>query len=263
MITSRLTIHKDVRTFQDDGEEDKSRTSKATSNVVVEGVLGTSIDFNSGKDAGKLNHTHRKSQKKEVPLLRAFGELANWVEKLKAPSKAVTTVQQIYKVLSENTRITSANEKQAMAACLFKGLKIEGKAVTIKGLCALMSVARLDVNNMVSTIGKIPQLKELTISDRNSPKSFIESFSHELGLPTKVLSLALDVADKLTNVGADAGKNPSTNAAACIVFASENHPDKKIARITEHNVEAVSGITNLTIRKAVNDFNKFKNKLLE
>ncbi|KAG2374740.1 hypothetical protein C9374_010484 [Naegleria lovaniensis] len=268
LVVSNYLISREEehRNFQnDEGGEDKARASKASNNELLEGQLATSIARVPGQ-SGSLMRTQMKIQqtteKIENRLKTAFSEINKWVDEFGAPSRAATTVQQIFKVLSENNKINSRNEKEALGACLYKGLKVVGHAVTLKEVCALLGVKEKKLNKMIMEIGKIESLKDLTIADSNSPKSYIESFASKLKLPTKILSFALDTAERVAEIGADAGKNPSTVAAACIVFASENHSDQKF-RKTEIDVEEVSAITHATIRKAVNDFNKVKDKLLK
>lgn len=266
VLTQLISTEEEHRTFQnDEGAEDRSRASKANSNELLDVNLATSIARVPGQSGGLVKtqmKIQQTTEKSELMLKSAFSEIAKLVEQFGAPSRTSTTVQQIFKELQATKKVNSENINDAIGACLYKGLKIEGRAIPIKEVCVVLRVTEKRLNKMIMQLGKIESLKNLMGRDSNSPKSYIETYASKLALPAKILTLALEVADKAAIYSVDSGKSPSTVAAACIVFASQNHPEKQHIK-TEKDVEAVSGITKETIRRAVADFNKKRDQLLK
>lgn len=261
-----ISTDEEHRTFQnDEGAEDRSRTSKATSNELLDGsTLATAISRVPGQ-SGSLVKVQMKIQqtteKSEQQLKTAFSKIASHVDKFGAAPRVAATAQQIFKELQGTKKVNSENMNEAIGACLYKALKLEGRAIPLKEICVVLNVKEKKLNRMIMAIGKIASLKDLTGRDNNSPKSYIETYAQKLSLPTKILTLALEVAERVTSCGVDSGKSPSTVAAACIVFASQNHPEKQHYK-SEKDVEAVSGITKETIGRACRDFLKHRERLL-
>jgi transcription initiation factor TFIIB len=71
-------------------------------------------------------------------------------------------------------------------------------------------------------------------------------FCSQLSLTHKVTSISEELADKMSSIGALAGRSPLSAAAACIYFASHLMKEPKTAK----EISLVAGVSDGTIRTA-------------
>ncbi|KAL9647343.1 hypothetical protein ABK040_011708 [Willaertia magna] len=264
VMNSLIDLDREWREFENDsGTKDKSRVAGPVNELLDGGGLSTSIERVKGGTGG-LTKTHMKIQQSdnEKHLREAFRKIEDFAEKLGVEHKHFSRVQQIYKELDKKKNFKGRYMDQVVAACLYTGLKAEAVSRTIKEIIVLTNTKKKEVNKYIQLINSDENLKKLLKSTSyNSPKDYVEKYTAELELPVYLQTATQEVAENVMKYGVGYGKSPVTLAAASIVLLCQSQPDEQFKR-TAKDVEGVMGISETTIKKALKELEKEKEKLL-
>lgn len=126
-------------------------------------------------------------------------------------------------------------------------------------VCHTSLSMRIKFRTNILVQGIVAPIENYTATTSTRPRDLCNRFCNQLGLPYSVTSVSSDLADKMSTVGALAGRSPLSTAAACIYMASFLLGHGKTAK----EISLVAGVSDGTIRTAYKFLYLEKDKLID
>jgi transcription initiation factor TFIIB len=260
------TIHPERRMFTFE-ETDKNARTGAPSSLARHDMGLSTVIGRENKDASGLKiDTAMRSQierlrtwdsrtrmrtSEDRNFMKAFGQLERLKEKLGLSDTIVEKAAYTYRKVQKSGLIRGRTIDSMLAAAVYSTCREMETPRTIKDIAAKSNVKRKDVARsyrlLVLELGvRIPVV---------NPMKCVARVANKLSISEKTKHQAFNIMDEVINKNINAGKEPM-GLAATVLYVSSIKSDEKIS---QKNIAAASGVTEVTIR---NRFKELK-KLLE
>ncbi|KAI9673169.1 MAG: transcription initiation factor IIB [Caeruleum heppii] len=259
------------RTFSNDdqGNDDPSRVGDGANPLLNGSQLQTTISFgDSGNGRSRELHraqnksTHDKATK---GLLAAYKEIGAFCDALGIPKNVSDTAKHLFKMVDDAKALKGKPQEVLSAGCIFIACRQCKVPRTFREVFAVTRVTKKEIGRIFKALEKFfaaqnqekmeqlvqnggvvnPNDSYTTTTSTKAQQLCIRYCSH-LGLGAFCQSVAEELAEKMSNVGALAGRSPLSVAAACIYMASYLTKQGK----TPKEISAVAGVSDGTIRTA-------------
>lgn len=238
------------------------------------------------------------ADKSNKGLLQAFKQIGAYCDSKELPQTVSDGAKHIYKDADESKLFKGKSQEAIIAGCIFISCRRNNQPRTFREIFELTKVSKKEIGRTfkllerflmeqdkkkggktVITAGGMycyPSNHELIILTRmlqgvaalnekyegtttTSPGELCERFGTNLGLDFRCRAIAKAIADKMSTVGALAGRSPLSGAAACIYMASclMNQPR------SPKQVSEVAKVSDSTIRNAYKSLYNERDNLIE
>ncbi|KAL6059035.1 transcription initiation factor IIB [Balamuthia mandrillaris] len=224
------------RTFAD-SDSDPSRTSKVNEFLRSNG-LATEI-----ATGGKMSQYQRRIQveKEDQALLAGFEKITHISEILKLPQRIRIKAKELYSQFeAKRNKTMRAKRDSIVAAIIYMACKEESVPRTFKEISRETDIPFKEIRKYYLALTKLLPKGE----GRTSAANLVHRFGNGLKLPFEVCSTAATVAEKGSPLLE--GRDPSSIAAACLLFACKLHNQPR----PERDIAVAASISPTTLKNA-------------
>jgi transcription initiation factor TFIIB len=257
------TIHQDRRASTLEEADKRARTGAPSSLARHDMGLSTIIGRENRDASGQIIYTAMRSKigrlrtwdfrtrmrkSGDRNLMKAFEQLDRLKEKLGLSDTIVEKTAYIYRKVQERGLIRGRTIDGTLAAAVYITCRETGTPRTINDIAHASNTKRKDVTRyyrlMVLELGiKIPVV---------DPMKCLAKVANKLSISEKTKHQAITIMEEVVNKKITAGKEPM-GMAATVVYASSLKTDEKIS---QRDIAAVSGVTEVTIRNRFKDLSR-------
>ena len=270
----------------DQGNDDPSRVGDAPNPLLDGNQLQTSIAFGDGSMRSKELHRAQNkamADKNNKGLLQAFKQIDAYCGGYELPYMVAEGAKHIYKDADESKLFKGKSQEAMIAGCIFISCRRHSVPRTFREIFELTKVSKKEIGRTFKLLEKflINQDKNkgqnatviangmLTCAVRSvidiellagivainekyqatattNPGELCNRFCSILGLKPQTTNVAIDLAGRMSTVGALAGRSPLSGAAACIYMASYLMGEPR----TPKQISEAAKVSDSTIRNA-------------
>ncbi|KAI9803017.1 MAG: hypothetical protein M1825_002250 [Sarcosagium campestre] len=271
VLSDRLVdTRSEWRTFSNDdqGSDDPSRVGDSANPLLNGAQLQTKISGDSGSGRSReLSRAQNKvlNDKATKGLLAAYKEIGAYCDAFGIPKNVSDTAKHLYKLVDDARAFKGKPQDAIQAGCIFIACRQCGVPRTFREVFALTKVPKKEVGNIFKKLEKFfgaqsrekmaqaaqngaivnPSDSYTATTSTRAQQLCIRYCSH-LGLSAACTRVCQDLAEKMSIVGALAGRSPLSAAAACIYMSSYLMKQPKTAK----EISSVAGVSDGTIRTA-------------
>ncbi|MCJ1244759.1 transcription initiation factor IIB [Trapelia coarctata] len=271
------------RTFSNDDQnnDDPSRVGDGANPLLDGPQLATSIAFGDG--GGRARDLHRAQNKANhdkttKTLLAAYKEIGTLCDAWHITKNVSDTAKHLFKMVHDGGSFKAKAQEVIIAGCIFIACRQCGVPRTFREVFALTKVSKKEIGRIFKSLERFFAAQNLlkekemvkagvnvnpndTYNTTTSTKAqeLCSRYCNQLGLSPKVSIISQSLADKMSTVGALAGRSPLSAAAACIYFVSHLMGYPRTAK----EISAVAGVSDGTIRTSYKFLEKEKDKLID
>lgn len=270
------------RTFSNDdqGNDDPSRVGEGANPLLNGSQLQTAIvDGGSGRSRD-LNRAQNKSNhdKGTKGLLAAYKEIGAFCDAINIPKNVSDTAKHLYKLVDDAKAFKGKPQDVLSAGCIFIACRQCGVPRTFREVFAVTKVQKKEIGRIFKALEKFfaaqnkekmeqmvqkggvvnPNDSYTTTTSTKAQQLCIRYCSH-LGLSAVCTKVSQELAERMSSVGALAGRSPLSAAAACIYMTSHLMKQGKTAK----EISAVAGVSDGTIRTAYKFLYAEREKLVD
>ncbi|KAI9821366.1 MAG: transcription initiation factor IIB [Thelocarpon impressellum] len=259
------------RTFSNDdqGNDDPSRVGDGANPLLNGSQLQTTISFGDG-GSGRSRELHRAQNKSTHDkatkgLLTAYKEIGAFCDAMHIPKNVSDTAKHLYKMVDDAKALKGKPQDVLSAGCIFIACRQCKVPRTFREVFAVTKVTKKEIGRIFKALEKFfaaqnqekmdqvvqsggivnPDDSYTTTTSTRAQQLCVRYCSH-LHLSAFCQSVAEELAEKMSSVGALAGRSPLSVAAACIYMASYFTGQAKTAK----EISGVAGVSDGTIRNA-------------
>ncbi|MCJ1394665.1 transcription initiation factor IIB [Xylographa bjoerkii] len=271
------------RTFSNDDQnnDDPSRVGDGANPLLNGSQLQTTIAFGDGGAKARELHraqnkvTHDKGTK---TLLAAYKEIGALCDAWHIPKNVSDTAKHLFKMVNDAGAFRGKSQDVVIAGCIFIACRQCHVPRTFREIFALTKVSKKEIGRIFKSLEKFfaaqNQAKADTVlqaggivNPNDSYNTTTSTNAHELcirycsqlSLNQRTTMVSQQLADKMSTVGALAGRSPLSAAAACIYFASHLMGYPRTAK----EISLVAGVSDGTIRTSYKLLEVEKEKLID
>ena len=257
------TIHSERRMYTFEAADGKARTgipsSLARHDMGLSTIIGRENKDASGQKIGTAmcsqierlrtwDSRTRVYTNEDRNFMKAFGQLERLKEKLGLSDTIVEKAAYTYRKVQERGLIRGRTIDSMLAAALYSACREMETPRTIKDIAAKSNVIRKDVARSYRLL-----VVELGVSiPVVNPMKCVARVANKLSISEKTKHHALSMMEEVINKKITAGKEPMGLAATVLYFSSIKTDEK----ISQKNIAAASGVTEVTIRNRFKDLKK-------
>jgi len=257
------TIHSERRMYTFEAADGKARTgipsSLARHDMGLSTIIGRENKDASGQKIGTAmcsqierlrtwDSRTRVYTNEDRNFMKAFGQLERLKEKLGLSDTIVEKAAYTYRKVQERGLIRGRTIDSMLAAALYSACREMETPRTIKDIAAKSNVKRKDVARSYRLL-----VVELGVSiPVVNPMKCVARVANKLSISEKTKHHALSMMEEVINKKITAGKEPMGLAATVLYFSSIKTDEK----ISQKNIAAASGVTEVTIRNRFKDLKK-------
>jgi transcription initiation factor TFIIB len=257
------TIHSERRMYTFEAADGKARTgipsSLARHDMGLSTIIGRENKDASGQKIGTAmcsqierlrtwDSRTRVYTTEDRNFMKAFGQLGRLKEKLGLSDTIVEKAAYTYRKVQERGLIRGRTIDSMLAAALYSACREMETPRTIKDIAAKSNVKRKDVARSYRLL-----VVELGVSiPVVNPMKCVARVANKLSISEKTKHHALSMMEEVINKKITAGKEPM-GLAATVLYVSSIKTDEKIS---QKNIAAASGVTEVTIRNRFKDLKK-------
>jgi transcription initiation factor TFIIB len=272
------------RTFSNDdqGNDDPSRVGDAANPLLNGAQLQTAISFGDG-GSGRSRELHRAQNKathdkSTKGLLAAYKEIGAFCDAINIPKNVSDTAKHLFKLVDDAKAFKGKPQDVLAAGCIFIACRQCQVPRTFREVFAVTKVAKKEIGRIFKALEKFfaaqnKEKMELTVQSGgvvNPNDSYTTTtstraqqlcirFCSHLGLSKACTRVSQELAERMTRVGALAGRSPLSAAAACIYMVSYMMKQPKTAK----EIAVVAGVSDGTIRTSYKFLYAEREKLID
>ncbi|KAH0542692.1 hypothetical protein FGG08_002925 [Glutinoglossum americanum] len=272
------------RTFSNDdqGNDDPSRVGDGANPLLNGSQLQTTISFGDG-GSGRSRDLHRAQNKSTHDkstkgLLAAYKEIGAFCDSTHIPKNVSDFAKHLFKMVDDAKAFKGKQQEVIIAGCIFIACRQCRVPRTFREIFALTKVPKKEIgrvfkllekffnnqnqekmNAVIQSGGVVSGENNYTNTMSTNPKELCVRFCSHLGLTAVCTMVSQGVAEKMTAIGALAGRSPLSAAAACIYLTSYLMKQGKTAK----EISAVAGVSDGTIRTAYKILYEHREKLVD
>ncbi|KZF19780.1 cyclin-like protein [Xylona heveae TC161] len=271
------------RTFSNDdqGNDDPSRVGDGANPLLNGAQLQTSISFgDGGRSSRDLNRAQNKAthDKATKGLLQAYKEIGAYCDAINISKNVSDTAKHLFKIVDDAKAFKGKSNEAVIAGCIFIACRQCKVPRTFREIYALTKVSKKEIGRIFKSLEKFfaAQNKErmeavahsggivnphdsYTTTTSTNARDLCIRYCSRLALSPNCTMVSQELADKMSSVGALAGRSPLSAAAACIYMASYLMKQGKTAK----EISAVAGVSDGTIRTAYKHLYAEREKLID
>jgi transcription initiation factor TFIIB len=194
------------------------------------------------------NHRSIISSSGDRNLIKAFGQLDRLKEKLGLSATIVEKAAYIYRRAQERGLIKGRTIDTMLAAAVYSACRETETPRTIKDIAAVGNIRRKNLARNYRTLVFELDIK-IPIVD---PMKCIARVANRLKINEKTKYHAVNIMEEVVDREINAGKEP-IGLAATVLYASSIKTEEKIS---QKDIAAASGVTEVTIRNRFKDLRK-------
>ncbi|KAI9808956.1 MAG: transcription initiation factor IIB [Pycnora praestabilis] len=272
------------RTFSNDdqGNDDPSRVGDAANPLLNGSQLATTISYGDGGSGrsrelyrAQNKSTHDKSTK---TLLEAYKMVGAFCDAINVPKTASDTAKSYFKIVEDAKAFKGKSQEAIIAGCIFIACRQNNVPRTFREIFALTKVPKKEIGRtfkalekffesknqekmakLVQTGGYVNPDEGYNTTTSTKAQELCVRYCSQLGLTQACSLVSQQLADRMSTVGALAGRSPLSAAAACIYMISYLLKQGKTAK----EISAVAGVSDGTIRTAYKRLYQEKEKLID
>ncbi|PNS15912.1 transcription initiation factor IIB [Sphaceloma murrayae] len=278
-----IDLRAEWRTFANDdqGNDDPSRVGDAPNPLLGGSQLETSIAFGDGSLRSKELHRAQNkvtADKNNRGLLQAFKQIGAHCDAFSLPQIVSDGAKHIYKDADESKQFKGKSQDALIAGCIFLSCRRNSVPRSFREIFELTKVSKKDIgrtfkalerflleqekskgNTSMIANGVIGLNESYAATATTSPAELCSRFCSILGLDQKCTNVAIDLAGRMSSVGALAGRSPLSGAAACIYMASYLMGQAR----TPKQISEAAKVSDSTIRNAYKSLYNEREKLIQ
>jgi transcription initiation factor TFIIB len=283
----------------DQGNDDPSRVGDGANPLLNGSQLQTTISFGDGgsgrsRDLHRAQNksTHDKATK---GLLEAYKEIGALCDSLNIPKTAADTAKHLFKTVDDAKAFKGKPQNVIGAGCIFIACRQCAVPRTFREIFSATQVPIKEIGRIFKALEKFFATRKIeaiasggmSLWDSDSlhytldadtmipggaeaaetyasgtstnPQQLCIRFCSKLGLPSTITAVSQQLAEKMSAVGALAGRSPLSAAAACIYMASYLMGRPRTAK----EISIVAGVSDGTIRTAYKYLYNKKDELID
>lgn len=283
----------------DQGNDDPSRVGDGPNPLLNGAQLETNIAFGDGSLRSKELHRAQSkaiADKNNKGLLQAFKQIGAYCDGFALPSIVSDGAKHIYKDADESKIFKGKSQEAIIAGCIFIACRRNNFPRTFREIFELTQVSKKEIGRtfkllekflmnqdkkgqkttviangmlfmcwalqpakLTHSSGVVAMNEQYQATSTTSPEDLCTRFCSILGLDTRCTNIAMDLASRMSTVGALAGRSPLSGAAACIYMASYlmGHPR------TPKQISEAARVSDSTIRNAYKSLYNEREKLIQ
>lgn len=212
---------------------------------------GNSLNYEMKKSLKRMRiwDSRSKNTTRKRNLQVALIEMTKLAEKLSLSEMIIERASYFYRKVAEKNLIRGRSIKATVGACIHAACREAGTNRTLTEISKNLQENR---KNITKTYRVIFQNLDFKVP-RADIRNIIVRFSNNLKISEKTKRDALSIFEILKNKEMSVGKKPNGVAAAVIYMATIRNKEE----ISQKQISAVSGITQITIRNRYKEFKKF------
>ncbi|WP_290815623.1 transcription initiation factor IIB family protein [Halovivax sp.] len=241
------------RSFADD-DTDRRRTGAPLTRSRHDRGLSTEIGYEAtGRITGRkrrrlarMRREHSRAQiatKADSNLVTGFSEIRRLIDDLALPVDAREQACQLFKSAQDEDLLRGRSIEGFSAAAVYAVGRTRSVARTVDEVVAQAVATEAEFKAAYRALNRELGLPVGPIH----PTEYLPRFASELDLGTDVERLADEYVERLEEVDAIAGRNPSGVAAACLYAAAR----ERDCAVTQVEAGEVADVSPVTIRKSV------------
>lgn len=269
------------RTFANDdqGNDDPSRVGDAPNPLLNGNQLETSIAFGDGSMRSKELHRAQNkanSDKNNKGLLQAFKQIGAFCDSIALPAIVSDGAKHIYKDAEESKSFKGKSQDALIAGCIFISCRRNNVPRTFREVYNLTRVSKKEIGKVFKMLEKFLQDKtrrqqpvtiangvvglneEYKSTQTTDPSQLCGRYCDRLSLDNKCVNLAQDIAQKMSAMGALAGRSPVSAAAVSIYMASYLLGTPR----TASEISTKITVSDSTIKNAYKSLHKHREELV-
>ncbi|KAI9796249.1 MAG: transcription initiation factor IIB [Piccolia ochrophora] len=271
------------RTFSNDdqGNDDPSRVGEAANDLIPGSQLQTKISADGGSGRSRdLSRTQNKilHDKASKGLMAAYKEIGAYCDAVGISKQVSDLAKHLYRLVDDAKAFKGKPQDALQAGCIFIACRQCGVPRTFKEVFALTKVPKKEVGNIFKKLEKffsaqsrekmaqavqnggiVNPKDDFTATASTKAQQLCLRYCNQLGLSNRTTKVCGELAEKMSRVGALAGRSPLSAAAACIYMTSYLMKQPKTAK----EISAVAGVSDGTIRTAYKFLYAEREKLIE
>ncbi|PSK42260.1 transcription initiation factor IIB [Elsinoe australis] len=278
-----IDLRAEWRTFANDdqGNDDPSRVGDAPNPLLEGSQLETNIAFGDGSLRSKELHRAQNkagADKNNKGLLQAFKQIGAHCDAFALPSIVADGAKHIYKDTDQSKLFKGKSQDALIAGCIFIACRRNQVPRTFREIFELTKVPKKEIGRTFKLLEKFLLEKEkekgntsmvangviglnesYTATATTNPSELCARFCSILGLDQRCTNVAIDLAGRMSTVGALAGRSPLSGAAACIYMASYLMGQAR----TPKQISEAAKVSDSTIRNAYKSLYNEREKLIQ
>ncbi|GAD51607.1 transcription initiation factor B [Halarchaeum acidiphilum MH1-52-1] len=243
------------RSFNDGGDESRSRVGAPTTNLMHDKGLSSVIGWQD-KDAygkrlsgrkrrqlarlRKWDERFRARDDQERNLKQALGEVERMTSALGLPENVGETAGVVYRRALDEDLLRGRSIESVATASVYAAARQAGVPRSLDEVATVSRVDRLRVQRAYRQVSRELGL-EVPPTD---PREYVERYASDLDLPGETARRARELLDGAIEANVHSGKSPTTMAGAAVYAAARltNHS------VTQAEVSEVANVARVTIR---------------
>jgi transcription initiation factor TFIIB len=215
----------------------------------------------------------------EKALISGYKDIGSFCDRMNLTRKISDQAKQYFKIADAAKLTKGKNNMAFIAACIYTACRAGGNTRTLKEICAstgnprpqpegsfairlsflkyILGVPRREIGRchkqLVPLIRDQQQLKTISSVD------FIARPCSILGIGPELQKIAIEVIQKASQIGCNAGKSPLTIAAAAIYLISLLFPN--YAHV-QKDISVVIGVSESTFRNAYREMHLHRHEII-
>ncbi len=247
------TTHCDVRAFSNQDKERKWHNGSPISSLVADISLSTVIEKSKifNEDLKRAARWDMQIGWERRNLLIAIMELKRIACHLRIPNYIQKAVVKIYKRATKSGLLRGRSIKGILTACLYYIIKEVNLPITLKELTDESSVSSKVLNKSFKVLINELKLRPNILN----PVLLIPKYINRLKLGPEIERQSIEIIENYIKFKSFSGKDPKGLCAGTIYFISK----LKNKGLTQKEVSAVTGVTQVTLRSRYKDLVRFFN----